>query len=376
MNTSKPLFQKIKLKNIIIVSLLIGFLLLVYSFNKLNETKPITISGFYFDTFVNITIYDDITLETQDDIISLLSYYDTIFSPDNKESLIAKVNDNISINNEEDLSEIMQIALSICNETDGIVDPTIYPIYDLYDFNPENTTNPSFDEIDDLLKNVDYKTISIVDDNIIKTNASTKIGLGFIAKGYIADKIKDLLINKKINNAVIDLGGNILVLGNKHNKGYNIGIQNPYSSLDSDIYLDYTYDENIKDFINALANTTSPKAKNKLDNSSPVIAVSINDESMVTSGIYERYYLSEDKVMHHLLDVHTGLPVDNELLSVTIIGPSSTLCDAYSTACFLMGTEKAIDFLDTKKGYHGIFITKCNDILYSHNFPFEKIISY
>lgn len=373
---NKP--SKVKQPNKIRTISCIVFLLIMVSIIILNNKSnrdPAIISGFYFDTYVTIKIYDEITLETQNDIITLLSYYDTILSPNNKDSLVSKVNNNDDIYVNEDYANLLETSLEIASETNGLLDPTILPVYDLYDFSDTSDnmhTNPDTTSINDTLPLVDYASVYIDDMKVVKGNPATKIGFGFIAKGYIADKVRDLLIEKNIKEAVIDLGGNILVVGSKNNKGYNIGIQNPYTKIDQSLFNSYVYESETIDFINSL-NIDGGQSYNNLPSTNPALVLNIKNQSMVTSGIYERYYLYDDKVVHHIIDTSTGLPVNNELLSVTIIGPDSTLCDAYSTACFLLGTKKGIEYLDTKKGYHGVFITKRGDILYSSSFPYELL---
>lgn len=375
-NSMKNLVIKKNNNNKARVLFLIAVLIIAFAFivknNNVNK-EPIVISGFYFDTYVSVTIYDDITCQLQSDIIALLSYYDSILSPNNKDSMVSKVNNNEDIYVNEDYISLLTKSIEIADETDGLIDPTILSVYSLYDFEPSNTFNPEPDDISSALDHVDYTKISLDGNKVIK-DKKAQIGFGFIAKGYIADRLRDLLLKNNVKNALIDLGGNILVVGDKGNDGYIIGLENPYSNMSSSLLSDYVYDKSTLEYVNYLKEHSSNKLETTVPSDScinPILTLKLSDASMVTSGIYERYYISDGVIMHHILDTSTGLPVNNELLSVSIIGPDSTLCDAYSTACFLMGTKEGLEFLDTKKEYHGIFITKCNDILYSTDFPYD-----
>ena len=146
------------------------------------------------------------------------------------------------------------------------------------------------------------------------------IDLGAIAKGYATDKLVEYFKKQGIKHAILDVGGNIYGLGERYAinsegvKLWGIGIRKPFSG-------------NI------------------------IGTLYIENKTVVTSGIYERYFIDaiEEKLYHHILDSDTGFPVDNELISVTIITDKSTLADALSTAVFAMGLEKGMNFVKIMK---------------------------
>ena len=144
----------------------------------------------------------------------------------------------------------------------------------------------------------------------------------------------DILKESKINGAIINLGGNILTYGNKpDNSSFKIAVEKPF------------------------------------DTSQPFITLAIkNNKSVVTSGIYERYFTNNDKIYHHILNTSTGYPIENNLYSVTIIGPSSETADSLSTLFLIMGYEKAEKELQNYPDYSAIYIFDDYMVKYSSNF--------
>ena len=162
-----------------------------------------------------------------------------------------------------------------------------------------------------------------------------ELDLGGIAKGYIADRLKDYLSQNGVTSAVIDLGGNILCLGGKsESDGFRIGIQQPFA-----------------------------------DRSETVSVVNIRDKSVVSSGIYERYIKAEDGTLyHHILNPQTGYSYENDLLGVSIISDKSVDGDGLSTTAFALGLSEGMKLINSMDGVEAIFITKDEKLHYSENF--------
>ena len=147
--------------------------------------------------------------------------------------------------------------------------------------------------------------------------------MGGIAKGYIADKMKDYLNEKGITSGMINLGGNVLTLGDKPDgSNYNIGIQKPFS-----------------------------------DDGTAIASVEVSDKTVVSSGVYERYFYVGDNFYHHILNPKTGYPYDNNLLGVTIICPKSVDGDGLSTTCFALGLEDGMKLIESLDDTEAVFIT-------------------
>lgn len=281
-----------------------------------NYTKsPYKFSGFYFDTYIEITIYDACDEEILTGLDDLCKKYDSLFSPTKEGSDIYKINqmkDDVLVS--EDTSYLLSEALTFSDKTDGIIDPTINSVYILWTFSNEladkNNPLPTTNDINNALSTVDYKKIKI-DGDRVSIGEHQSINLGFIAKGYIADQISKYLSEQGIDNALINLGGNVLCMGQPYDKeAYVIGIEKPF------------------------------------DNSKYYTTLKISGKSVVTSGIYERYLEYDGKIYHHILDTKNGYPIDNNIYSVTVVGDSSMICDGLSTTLFALGTEDGIDFLN------------------------------
>ena len=143
--------------------------------------------------------------------------------------------------------------------------------------------------------------------------------------------MKEYLINEGISSGFINLGGNVLTLGKKNDgSNYTIGIQKPFD-----------------------------------ETGNAITTVEVDDKSVVTSGIYERYYRINGKIYHHLLDVSTGYPYDNGLYSVTIISESSMDGDALSTICFALGLDKGMELIESMDDTEAIFITDNYEVVSS-----------
>lgn len=306
-----------KIIAIVVMICLSIVIIIYYKSTDNNETfsnKAITKEGFYFDTYVKISIYDCAEnsnalrdFETiLDEAINICAKYERICSPTNPQSELFLLNNNPDFLN-GNIVETSTALEDIINKTMDITIPfqEKFSIYSgdlcaLWDFSKK--TIPSNEQIENALKNFN------------NTSINTRITLGASAKGYIADKIGEHLKSLGINEALIDLGGNILAIGDKYNNSlYGIGIKKPFST-----------------------------------DSNPICAVKIKDKSVVTSGIYERYFEENNKIYHHIIDTTTGYPVENDILSVTIIADSSLVADCYSTGFLLMGKEIALDMANNK----------------------------
>ena len=220
----------------------------------------------------------------------------------------------------------------------GKFDITIAPVSSLWDFKSESPAPPNDSQIKEALSHVNYKNISVEGNTVELLDESAAIDLGGIAKGYIGDKAKEFLIEKGVTKALINLGGNILVIC-PENDSLKIGIQDPNGQE------------------GALSG-----------------AISTNGNSLVTSGIYQRCFEYNGKLYHHILDTSTGYPVDNNLASVTIIGPESADCDALSTTVFCLGAEEGLKLVNSLDGYEAVIITKDNETLFSDGI--NKTVEY
>jgi len=319
-----------------IIILFFSLLLITLTACQPQNTAPIAKIAFNFDTFISITLYDSSDEELLDSCFELANHYENIFSKTRPVSDVYRINkaQGTPVAVSPETIELLTIALNYSELTDGIVDPTIGGVSALWDFhNQDDTDNddniaascvpPSNADISDAISHVNYKNIHIDGNTVTLTDPEAQIDLGFIAKGYIADKIKEYLIAEGISNAIINLGGNVLTIGPKPDGSpYTIGIQEPFEQ-------------------SGTALTT----------------LSIKDKSVVTSGIYERYFYYNNEFYHHILDTKTGYPVTTDLLGVSIISDSSTDGDALSTACLALGYDKSLELINSLENIEALFIT-------------------
>lgn len=303
------------------------------------NATPVSKSGIYFDTVITITIYDMTQHDLLDKCFLLAEKYENLFSKTVEISDIYKINHSngspITVDNET--IYLLEKAIFYAELTDGAIDPTILPLSDLWNFG-ENDHVPDQESILQALSHVGYENIIIDKENstVTITDKNAGIDLGFIAKGYIADKMKEFLLSEGITSAIINLGGNVLTIGTKPDgTAYTLGIQAPF---------DMRFDP-------------AP------------LTVDVKDKSLVTSGVYERYFYQEDVLYHHILSTETGYPVNNGLWSVTILSDSSMEGDAYSTICMCLGLDDALALIETTDNIEAMFITEDMEIIYSSDFP-------
>ncbi len=323
-------------KNTFIIYILLFALLIEGCNNKIKS--PQSTSFFALDTLVTITVYDD-----RQDIPALfegskklVEGFEALFSRTLEGSDVYNINhseaDPVKVSGETIL--LVEEGLKYSEMTDGLFNICISPLKEVWD---STTALPEKEDIEKALDHI--STESIITDRAQSTitlkDPLGGIDLGAIAKGYIADRLKEYLLSENIDSAIIDLGGNILTIGTKPDGSpFNVGIKNPLSSLS-----------------NTLDNSENERG-------AIALGLKISDLSVVTSGIYERYRMVDGRLFHHVLNPETGFPSDNSLASVSIISKSSMDGDALSTSCLLLGREKGLLLIESLPDIEAIFIEK------------------
>lgn len=278
---------------------------------KKNTEGPRTMQ--IMDTVCSVNAFDDGTKELYDELFERLKEIDYKFSITNPSSEISKINTLESGDETEVSSEVFNLLVSadrFCRITDGAFMPYMGTLIDLWGVGKDNPCVPSFDQIKNVKASIDSGEISYAHDlnRISIKKTGMKINLGAIVKGYAADECVRILKEKKVKKAVVNLGGNVYVVGKKDNGGkWVLGIKDP---------------------------------KNP-DSENPDLYFKTEEASVVTSGNYERYFEQNGKRYHHILDYSTGFPAENGVDSVTVICKSSEYADALSTSLFVMGKDRA-----------------------------------
>lgn len=265
-----------------------------------------------FSTVVSITLYDCTDRELLKNCFSLLAEYETIFSRTLPGSELYAVNHNISGSADlsKELAEVLSLGLSYLEISKKHFDLTIAPLSDLWGFGSEAPKVPESAAVQNCLAAVNGAEVRLHESHLVYP-AGTQFDLGAIAKGWLADRAAAYLKEQGIESALINLGGNTLALGKKPDgSAYRIGIAMPFSS--------------------------------------PELAgvLAIKNKSIVTSGIYERFFIEDGTLYHHILDAVTGYPVQNDLLSVTVVCENSALADLLSTVCFLLGADDGLALIE------------------------------
>lgn len=321
--------------------------------------QPISISSIKLNTAVQITIYDSQDKALLDDCLALCDKYELIFSRTNDKSELYKLNHRKDVSDgdfstdgpttpypvsgtadtwhiSEDLAALLSEGLDITRESDGAFDIAIAPLTSLWDFTAEDPEVPDDAAIQKALPLCSSDGVTIDGEYITLPSDDIQFDVGAIAKGYIADRLKDFLIKKGVKSAIINLGGNVLCIGSKPDgTPFKIGIQKPFA-----------------------------------DRNETEAVMDITGKSVVSSGIYERCFKQDGKLYHHILNPQTGYPYDNGLISVTIISDQSVDGDALSTTCFALGLEDGLKFAE-KKGVQAVFITEDYELHYTDGFRDE-----
>lgn len=298
--------------------------------------QDLSYTDMLFDTVIKIQILDSNDQNIITGLKKLCQKYDTMFSTTNENSDLYKLNHagGTPVTVSSETADLIQEGIHYSELSDGAFDITIEPVSSLWDFKSDSPKVPSSEDITEAVSHVDYKGISMDGNTVTLSDPKAGIDLGAIAKGYIADQVKTYLKKQGVRHAIINLGGNVDVIGSKPDGSkYNIGIQKPFD-----------------------------------ETGEAITSVKLKDQTVVTSGIYERYFKKDGKLYHHILDPRTGYPCDNNLYSVSIITHSSTKADALSTTCFLLGYEKGMKLINEMDGVEAIFITNDEKVHWSENF--------
>lgn len=220
-----------------------------------------------------------------------------------------------------DTVKIIGQCIDISDDCGGVFDITIGNVTKLWDFGGDNQRLPSDDEIKTALGSVGYKNVSI-SGNAVQIKKGQSLDLGAVGKGFVCDKIKELLDKGRTKSAVVSVGGSLLIYGNRT---FSVGIVNP---------------DNDKQSMGTLK---------------------LKDTCVSTSGNYEKYFEQDGKRYHHILNATTGYPATSEFKSVTVVCESGLISDALSTVCYIAGYRKSVEILK-KFDAEAVFIFNNNAV--------------
>ncbi|MEL4106610.1 FAD:protein FMN transferase [Oscillospiraceae bacterium WX1] len=308
-----------------VIILLAAVVTAVIMFKK-KDTTPVSDTKFLLNTICSITLYDKQQQSLIDGSFDVISHYENLFSTTVEGSDIYKINHAAGepVTVDKDTIDVINEGIAYSKESDGLFDITVGALTTLWNIEGENPKVPPEDQIKAAVATIGYENIVIDGNTVTLRNKETQLDLGGLAKGYIADKVKEYLVSQGVKKAIINLGGNVVVIGSKNtDTPWVVGVQQPF--MDRNVDIGYLY---------------------------------VSDKSVVTSGIYERYFIENGKVYAHILDPRSGYPVENNLASVTIISNASKQGDGLAATCFLLGIDKATALVESMDEVEAIFITK------------------
>ncbi|WP_338471114.1 FAD:protein FMN transferase [Niallia sp. XMNu-256] len=301
--------------------------------DKKMASSPYERTEFLMGTVVNIKIYDEGKQDVLDPVferINWLADHTTINETEDENSEIALINEKAGVEPvtvSDDIYELIKAGLDYSMKAEGSYDITIGPLTNMWKIGYPDARKPEQSEIDAVLPLINYKEIELDEANktVFLKKSGMQLDLGSIAKGFIADETVEVLKEHGVTSAIVDLGGNIIVVGNSPSGNkWNVGIQEPD------------------------ADAARGAVVGKIQES---------DRSIVTSGIYERVLNIDGESYHHLLDPKTGYPFNNDIAGVTIVSDQSIDGDGLSTSVFSKGIEGGLQFIEQFEGAEAIFIS-------------------
>ncbi len=317
---------------LITASVILVFGSLITACFRPNRGETLEDNRFLLDTVVSIKLYESGRKDVLNEAFKLITDFDEQLSRHNRGSEISDINSaaaGTAVHVSETTIDLIKTALAYAALSGGSFDPTVGPLSSLWAIGSENPRVPGVDELNSILPLVDYSAVYISDENDTVTlgKEGMALDLGGIAKGWIADRVAEYLINNKESHFLINLGGNVLVYGGKPAgksdvQPFNIGMQDPFNSRGR--YLG---------------------------------VFSLREGSVVSSGMYERYFESGGIRYHHILSTADGYPVENKLAAVTIISEDSEDGDALSTTAFVLGLDDGMALIQSLKGIEAAFVT-------------------
>lgn len=293
-------------------------IILAFGLSGCFQQKNSAQSEFIFNTICSVNLYEDASEDMYSEIFSRLRQIENVFNNYSPSSEISRVNETAAENEvrvSEDFFTVLKTALDFCELSGGLFDITVGPLVKLWNVTGENPRVPSDEDFARVMPLVGYKNVILSENDSAPTVRFAKEGvqldLGAIAKGFAADEVEKILLEKKVRRAVISLGGNVFVHGKKsRGEKWSVGIKNPFGEGNS-------------------------------------ATIFVQDNSVVTSGGYERFFEKDGELYSHILNPETGFPMRTDLVSVTIICPNSMAADALSTSIFVCGLESVSRFAES-----------------------------
>lgn len=314
-----------------LLSLILAVAVVMLSLCSCSEDNKTTDEMFALDTIISFSIYDSdeaLSIDTIDKCKAEITRLENLLSATKVGSDVYCINsaNGESVKVDEETDELLSRSLELSESVDGAFDVSVYPLVKLWGFDTKEYKVPGETEIEQVLNLVGYESITLKDSSVtLKENMS--IDLGAVAKGYIAGRLYDIMAKSKIQRGLINLGGMVIVYDSLNDDSFHIGIEYP-------------------------------------DTGEVFAVFETNTAFTVTSGAYQRYFEEKGERYHHIIDPDSGKPSDSDISSVTIVTEDAVVGDALSTAFYVMGVEKTIDYVksitDGNSEKYGVIILNSN----------------
>jgi thiamine biosynthesis lipoprotein len=298
---------------------------------------------------MNCAAYGSYAPKALKEVQDIAVKFESLFSKMKEESDISCINNagGAWVNAQEHTGEILRQALLYAQKTDGMYEPAIAPLTDLWDIkrkmkNKEAFSLPDENSIKKAIPKCDWRNIEMRDERCFRALNGARIDLGGIAKGYTLDKIGGIFKQNEISSALLSFGSSsVAVFGTKPDGNFwKVGLKAPDCAVNEYFAV-----------------------------------VSLKDKFLSVSGDYEQYFIKNAKRYHHIINSKTGYPSESGLRSVTVISDNAALSEAYSTALFIMGIDEALSFHKRTGGFEAVFVTADKQVLCTqeikNNFEFK-----
>ncbi|MBU3143592.1 FAD:protein FMN transferase [Clostridium sp. CF012] len=321
--------SKNKKLKIIAACTILAIMLSACSKKVVGPVEPISGNEFLMGTVCTIKIYDKSSTKVLDSAFKRISEIENTMSLNKETSEVIDINNAAGekpIKISDGTMKVLKEGLKFAGLTAGKMDITVGPLVKLWGIGTDAARVPSKGEIQEKKALINYKNLILDEKNktAFLKNKGMIIDLGAIAKGYTADEVAKVLKENGVEHAIINLGGNVFAMGkNVTGTPWKIGIQDPFTQRGDIIGM-----------------------------------IEVDNKSIVTSGIYERYFEKDGVKYHHILSTSTGYPCDNSIAGVSIVSEKSIDGDALSTSVFSLGLEEGMKLINTMPGVEAIFITK------------------
>lgn len=290
----------------------VSILIMMMILTSCNAPERKQYTGVTQGSYYSVIYYDE--RDFSDEIDSILKDVENSVSLWQENSIIRKVNENKDVIVDKIFIDNFNWAVKAAEFSDGLFDATIAPLVSAWGFHYKKEIALTDKMIDSILELVNYRKIRIEEGRVIKDNENMSLDFNAVAQGYTADIIGEYLYSQGINNYLVDIGGEITAKGVKPNgETWKIGIEKPAP------------DKNAERVIQ--------------------MKIELKDKAVVTSGSYRKYIEKDNVRYSHSIDPRTGLPVEHNLLSATIIADNAAWADCLASICMIAGMEKASELL-------------------------------